>query len=208
MPLQGTPYFMPTEILFKEYLFDPEPQVSTAENRYADEDSGETTRPMREPAIHHFHHDLESLWWLILWLITSYVQDQPAESWKDSESQAKAINTCRVWITPIFQNVLKLSAERHLCFTRSIKEKLGEILPKSLADHAWRIERLRKDLHAAMIDCVKRNHIRDHEYYAQLHQDASMFFDELQKSLKKDWRGYSLKTLEPAPETKPSIEGE
>ncbi|KAH9474513.1 hypothetical protein JR316_0012974 [Psilocybe cubensis] len=201
-PKTGTPFFMPTEILFERFLHHPLPDRLGISNPYDNNDTEEETLDEARHLVHHFHHDLESLWWLILYLITSHVEDQPAASWPDSNAQAAAINACRIWIRRIFQNTMQLSSERHACFIQSPKKKLVEILPKSVAVHARHIETLRKDLFDSCIVCVRNNRILDHDFYATLHVRSGWFFTTLQGSEQKDWRNYVINPKETTPNAK------
>ncbi|KAF5334121.1 hypothetical protein D9611_014899 [Ephemerocybe angulata] len=86
-PKTGTPYFMAHEIRTSvplcftgQEMFDF--KVLTLPTWDEEEDDSEPAGPERDgeanPAgsqgvVHTFFHDLESLWWLILWLITSRI---------------------------------------------------------------------------------------------------------------------------------------
>ncbi|KAF9556386.1 hypothetical protein CPC08DRAFT_711279, partial [Agrocybe pediades] len=71
-PKTGTPSFMPVEIQKKKYLFMPKFSKEKAEGIKG----AVLPRPAkRAPVIvvHNFQHDLESLWWIILWTLVCRV---------------------------------------------------------------------------------------------------------------------------------------
>ena len=84
---QGTPFFLPAEIGYGQYLKLPintkrrrqEPDLSSLFSRRprakAEEEEGRSppSKPeqsRRDNVQHHFTHDMESLWWIAVWAIT------------------------------------------------------------------------------------------------------------------------------------------
>ncbi|KAF5334126.1 hypothetical protein D9611_014904 [Ephemerocybe angulata] len=67
----GTPHFMAYEIKASLLLWVSMTKSDPNDITYWDDDDSDTI-PFK-PVVHTFFHDLESLWWLILWLITSRI---------------------------------------------------------------------------------------------------------------------------------------
>ncbi|PPQ81909.1 hypothetical protein CVT25_013762 [Psilocybe cyanescens] len=163
-PKTGTPYFMPTEILLKFYLYSPEPDElqSTSVDKYADNAVSSKTHnanpgnaPNTGVVIHNFQHDLESLWWLILWLIISHIKDQPSEDW-EGPAFDDAIKRCQEWAAPIFQNVVHLSNERQACFeVKSLETETLPFVPTNVSTIVKRLDLSRETLLADIIHRTK-----------------------------------------------------
>jgi len=78
--------------------------------------------------VHNFQHDLEPLWWILLWTITCRV--------KHPQSQAYA--------KTIFDNTMRGSPERHALFTESrLDVKLRSVLKNSILGLADEMEDMR-----------------------------------------------------------------
>ncbi|KAF9554783.1 hypothetical protein CPC08DRAFT_605787, partial [Agrocybe pediades] len=71
-PKTGTPYFMPIEIASSTYLYDDDESLDESD----DDDSVLETFPNNDiemHVIHNFQHELESLWWIILYELTARI---------------------------------------------------------------------------------------------------------------------------------------
>ncbi|PPQ85561.1 hypothetical protein CVT25_006731 [Psilocybe cyanescens] len=190
-PKTGTPYFMPTEILAKQYLYVPRKKVQTRDRSKYTKDANGLSRDI---VIHNFQHDLESLWWLILYLIISHIKDQSTEDWQGPVFQ-NAVERCQNWAAPIFQNVIDLSSERRICFNYSLVEATVSFIPESVAPIAQLLEINRATLQHAFVGRVRDGYLRNVESYALVHLDFGDFLEAIQGLEKKEWRKYSLKTL-------------
>ncbi|PPQ79050.1 hypothetical protein CVT25_002359 [Psilocybe cyanescens] len=203
-PKAGTPYFMPTEVLANDYFFVPSSRPKKAiPSDYVKRTPG-VTGPNKPIVVHNFQHDLESLWWLVLWLITSHTEDQPSESWHSPVFQVDAIQRCRTWATPIFQNTVGLSTERRFCFIYPLEKNLN-FFPKNISDFSWRLDRLRDSMLDAFITRVEHGEIHNKESYAQIHIEFGWFFASIQNAENQDWREYSLWKMEASDSTQRDV---
>ncbi|KAG2008909.1 other/FunK1 protein kinase [Coprinopsis cinerea AmutBmut pab1-1] len=64
IPKTGTPFFMACETLSKSLLLSDDLSDEGAQD--SDDDNQDTPRA---PAIHSYQHDLESIWWILVWLV-------------------------------------------------------------------------------------------------------------------------------------------
>ncbi|KAG2006299.1 other/FunK1 protein kinase [Coprinopsis cinerea AmutBmut pab1-1] len=78
-PKMGTPFFMPCEILLGAPFRDEE-----------DGEAGEdddlfqgVSQKVVAPIIHHFLHDLESVWWIAVWTLLTRISHGPAKGLAD-----------------------------------------------------------------------------------------------------------------------------
>ncbi|PPQ79053.1 hypothetical protein CVT25_002362, partial [Psilocybe cyanescens] len=190
-PKTGTPYFMPTEILAMEYLYQPIEEVEImGRSKY----TANTNAPSRDIVIHNFQHDLESLWWLILYLIISHIKDQPIEDWQNSVFK-DAVERCKNWAAPIFQNVIGLSAGRRFCFKYSLMKATESFIPENVAPVVNALEVNRRTLLRSFMVRVKDGNLRNIDSYAHIHLDFGELLEEIQ-ALRVNWRQFSLKTSE------------
>ncbi|TFK28310.1 hypothetical protein FA15DRAFT_652961 [Coprinopsis marcescibilis] len=135
-PKTGTPFLVPYEIQAQMSLFTPHTSQAP------DFSSLEPIKPLflseharlneyrRRSIKHNFQRDLESIWWIILWLVTLLI-DCPT-------SIDYAIN--------IFQNSLIPSRERAYAFVNVIDVALNEVLAKELKSFAPTLEMGRKGM--------------------------------------------------------------
>lgn len=112
---QGTPAFMPVEILDNIYYFRPKRTATyTGLSRVAELLEGLKQRPTRErkPEImrHNYLHDIESLWWIALYGLLTTVPTG------DRETKAKAAKKRLDYAKAIFRNRLQCSNERRALF--------------------------------------------------------------------------------------------
>ncbi|EAU81605.2 other/FunK1 protein kinase [Coprinopsis cinerea okayama7 len=127
-PKTGTPYFMAHELLASAVLYEPK---TTRPTKYFA--PGEIL-PEREPkqglkraVMHNLQHDLESIWWMALWLSTMRTDLQ------DAYYAAK----------PIFQGSITLSTERYNCFTLGFGDEFQAKMDPSLQNIITELDELR-----------------------------------------------------------------
>ncbi|PPQ75003.1 hypothetical protein CVT25_005806 [Psilocybe cyanescens] len=126
-PKTGTPYFMPLEVMLKYYLYSADTirkmkvvrkrksafdMVDMAEERAS---TCLTQGPTRA-VVHNFQHDLESLWWILLWTVTCRIDSDAAFAYGRT----------------VFVNEMVPTAARIGCFTtESILHLLKSFMPPS-----------------------------------------------------------------------------
>ncbi|KAG8896798.1 hypothetical protein FRB99_008646 [Tulasnella sp. 403] len=101
-PKTGTAIFMPVEIQKSMTFFDP------AENEIFSLTPPASPKPNPPPVIHNFGHDLESAFWIFLWLLARRVEPVCRH----------CVGDCGSWWEKVFQNSLEPSQEREAAFTR------------------------------------------------------------------------------------------
>ncbi|EFI26987.1 other/FunK1 protein kinase [Coprinopsis cinerea okayama7 len=177
----GTPYFMSCEIQTGRYL--KEAKKTGGKLGKAKGKSGEGKRESRsEQVAHNIQHDLESIWWLMLWLATT-------------RPKCLATGTASVF----FQQ--RLDAEyaslRKLLFTESEglaeNEHLSRVPePLKFFIHSG-LEDLRNDLYAEYTERNKAPASRDDitSYSWVMSVAFSQFFDVIREA-RDDWGGIEL----------------
>lgn len=95
--LQGTLYFMAWEIHSSTSLFDDEPIPDNASRRRQPPTSVDTNHVDLKVTKHTCAHDLESLWWLVLFIVTNFIahQESYAHAWAYFEGNDFA---ARLWL--------------------------------------------------------------------------------------------------------------
>ncbi|KAF8636246.1 hypothetical protein AX17_003731 [Amanita inopinata Kibby_2008] len=79
-PKTGTPFFMPYEIQRHQYLHERgETLPEFNEDHLPSRDDVKRTTA-RLPIRHNFQHDLESLWWVLLWTVTQGINHEPSRT--------------------------------------------------------------------------------------------------------------------------------
>ncbi|KAG2008876.1 other/FunK1 protein kinase [Coprinopsis cinerea AmutBmut pab1-1] len=74
----GTPFFMACELQARVPLI-PEEDDPTIDS----EEDDDLPEPLR-PVSHSYQHDLESIWWIILWLVTARLRAGHSRAWSDT----------------------------------------------------------------------------------------------------------------------------
>ncbi|RXW17139.1 hypothetical protein EST38_g8714 [Candolleomyces aberdarensis] len=130
-PLTGTPCFMAHEILAGCYLGYTGPVVPDVDclERLTEILSGRTIKNRDlgepfEPVTHNFQHDVEAIFWIVLWVITLRVGYKPSADYAQ----------------PAFQRSMTLSDYRTRMFLNNSSEGLRECLLaplKSLTTTIW-----------------------------------------------------------------------
>lgn len=203
---QGTPYFMATEILHRLYTGDgnwnPDPVPIADVGGFAEPDPDDvsladtpaTHSSSVQAVVHNFQHDLESLWWLILWIIVSHVKDQPKNNWQGLTTFAEAKKESQKWAAPIFQNVIDhLPPSRMACFmAENLDSQLKSFMPAKAIPFAYPINLLKKYMYTAYLQRAKDGAHRNKESYANIHRYFAVFFTDMHRHRHQEWRSYIL----------------
>ncbi|KAJ2919088.1 hypothetical protein MD484_g1305, partial [Candolleomyces efflorescens] len=131
-PKTGTPFFMPCEILQRDYfgiddLVSFNPFDVSVERRPLNA----PPRPPDEPLLHNFLHDLEATYWTGLWIITSRVNHEPSLTWG----------------LKVFCDTLTLLPDRLAAFKKSICDQLQQRLLENLREIADLFDNARNSLY-------------------------------------------------------------
>lgn len=122
----------------------------------------EVNRPV---PIHNFQHDLESVWWILLYTITLRVENSPS----------KALGYART----VFQNSNGLSKARRDCFVDSIRAKLNKVLLEDVRAFGIPMEWMRSRLHKGYVDREKDGLLREIGSYIEIHSQFANFLGRL-----------------------------
>ncbi|KAH9476729.1 hypothetical protein JR316_0010644 [Psilocybe cubensis] len=196
-PKTGTPYFMPLEVMMSSYLFSAEfinaiieapldpakNTVKTEQKRIIAERLAQFKQKlqMSTPAkkvtgvVHNFQHDLESIWWILLWNICCRLH--PEHSTLSLQDFGKAI----------FVNEMKPTDSRMRCITEpSIGESIVAEAPESLFPLVSALFLLRHDLYQHYVDRGKRETYDDIGSYSKIHNIFFYIFKLLNKEVTED----------------------
>ncbi|KAF4623082.1 hypothetical protein D9613_001538 [Agrocybe pediades] len=173
-PKTGTPYFMPIEILKQSYLYlDLDSIEATA--------GGDTPDASDAPAqphvvvTHNFQHDLESLWWIILWTLTCRVK------FDDSQGFGKRI----------FANSLFTTLQREQVFKEVGANPWGPVLKPDVRALVVPFRKLQR----GFVSCYKGLQLRDGSAmlkkpsYVSIYHNFHLFFRSLPEGI---WRQVEL----------------
>ncbi|KAH9476608.1 hypothetical protein JR316_0010521 [Psilocybe cubensis] len=184
-PKTGTPYFMPLEVMMSSYLFsaefnnaiieaplDPAKNTVKTEHKrinverlaqFKQKLQMSTTAKKATGVLHNFQHDLESIWWILLWNICCRLH--PEHSTQSLQDFGKAI----------FVNEMKPTDSRMRCITEpSIGESIVAEAPESLFPLVSALFLLRHDLYQHYVDRGKWRTYDDIGSYSKIH---NIFFD-------------------------------
>ncbi|KAH9476734.1 hypothetical protein JR316_0010649 [Psilocybe cubensis] len=174
----GTAYFMPLEIMLSSYLFSPshdntlpaQKEFAIARQLSVKERLAElalqlqnstTTQPQKGVA-HNFQHDLESMWWMLLWNICCRLD--PTQSTKSLQDFGKAV----------FINDRKPTHARIHCITAPFGKTVTPKAPKSILSIVTSLSLLSGELYQNYVDRGRNGAYNDVGSYAQIH---SIFFE-------------------------------
>ncbi|EAU87390.2 other/FunK1 protein kinase [Coprinopsis cinerea okayama7 len=79
----GTPFFMSCE-LQTGIPITPDPDLAAELDRDRDSEWSEEDSEELQPILHNFQHDLESIWWIILWLVTARLRGCSSREWSSN----------------------------------------------------------------------------------------------------------------------------
>ncbi|PPQ93441.1 LOW QUALITY PROTEIN: hypothetical protein CVT25_004513 [Psilocybe cyanescens] len=158
-PKTGTPFFMAHEILDLHQLHSNATKVAPPFD--PDDIFAFPVEVNRPVPIHNFQHDLESVWWILLYTITLRVENSPS----------KALGYART----VFQNSNGLSKARRDCFVDSIRAKLNKVLLEDVRAFGIPMEWMRSRLHKGSVDREKDGLLREIGSYIEIHSQFANF---------------------------------
>jgi hypothetical protein len=135
--------------------------------------------------IYNFQHDLESVWWILMWTLIARVLYRPSSDFANM----------------IFKNQTSLWHEREMCITQNITKTLTTYLEPSLHPFITPLETGRKIMLAQYVACAKATILFDLGAYRNIHRFFVSFFKEIQSIKPSNWRDMRLYTNEPQPLT-------
>ncbi|EAU89867.2 other/FunK1 protein kinase [Coprinopsis cinerea okayama7 len=168
----GTPYFIAYEIIYGYQLFPAtaDPKFPSWSYKYV-------------PIVHSFQHDLESIFWIILWLISMRIdQEVPREFGKTYFQQrvdhGYALARYRAFTKPLY---IQTDLEKSLRPTSLLRSRFVSTL-----------ENLRKDLYEQYISRNKEARYHDPSSYSWIMSKAfNKFFDAVDEC-KDRWGDIAL----------------
>ncbi|PPQ88974.1 hypothetical protein CVT25_005073 [Psilocybe cyanescens] len=113
--------------------------------------------------VHNFQHDLESVWWIILWTITCRVAGNPAQLFGQQ----------------IFHNSIRVSPARGLAFRKPIQVKLEQCLGPLATTFPIRMESIRMAMYQAYVAREREGKLREVASFAAIHQSFEEFLEDL-----------------------------
>ncbi|KAJ2930980.1 hypothetical protein H1R20_g6113, partial [Candolleomyces eurysporus] len=170
-PKTGTPYFMAHEILSRDYVRDGTQRVQkrTLKEKKAQQERRKhiniADSPSEEyPLRYNFQHDLESVFWIALWIITARIDHTP------SIRHANLIFTSTTH--------LSMPVDRRRAFDRhiNINGTLSECLLEPLLPLVGFLEDVRDDLYAAAFSRGEKVAWQDKKSYSFIHAQMSIYF--------------------------------
>lgn len=127
--------------------------------------------------MYNFQHDLESVWWILLWSATSRVSHPPSIAWSRD----------------IFRNTMSPSQPRLDCLLLSIASTLKARLHPSLQSFVAPLEVLRTNIYAEYIERRNAQAMSDHTSYIRIHRIFDAFFHAIRRT-QATWGGTALVT--------------
>jgi len=169
---------MPDEILAKRYLGNSRTLLQSEAELAEDFPPGPPKPDVH--VVHNFQHDLESLWWSVVWTLTHRSGHTPAREYADR----------------IFQNQMTLSHERARAFESGIAIHLTNCLAPDLQGFVFTIEKLRQVLWNQYIERAENDLLFNANSYVFVHTQFQTRFERL-LSQQAEWRSYSLRVHNP-----------
>ncbi|KAH9487304.1 hypothetical protein JR316_0001374 [Psilocybe cubensis] len=185
-PKIGTPFFMPVEIMQDVYLYSQivndddlefaihNPTLFIAKQQH---DLGgprkNTTQNniLEKPVIYNFQHDLESLWWVLVWSLTARVSHQPS----------------RTWANQVFQHDVVPTPER-VRFLRALSRiTLEDIMLPSISFLHVLVELIRSVMNIAYSELERGDTFRDTLSYAITVDRFHLCFQQLESVSGAPW---------------------
>ncbi|KAG2008960.1 other/FunK1 protein kinase [Coprinopsis cinerea AmutBmut pab1-1] len=173
--IMGTPYFMACEIHFGKHLFPSDPETVW------------TKRYPRRPVIHGYQHDLEGIWWIILWFSTMRIdQEDLSREFGRLHFQQPMDDHC------IGRRCLLFTDQDHLAGLPTLVDSLpSELLDSNFLDE---LQRLKYQIHGEYIIRNaegKQDDISTYSYV--ISQSFTRFFERLEES-RAMWDDLKLST--------------
>ncbi|KAF9543025.1 hypothetical protein CPC08DRAFT_716824 [Agrocybe pediades] len=185
-PKTGTPYFMPHEILTSQYLSAPVPKSSSEDSKEKEKEKLKeyqaqrgngmaTVQTQESTVVHNPQHDVESLWWLKLWILTFCVNHPES----------------REWAGLVFRNSLNPSKKRRGAFTSNIDRLLSDKLRPDLVEpFAFSMGRFGRRLREEYIGREQADEVLDLNACGKVYEIADEFFTDIKES--SAWREVPL----------------
>ncbi|KAF4581317.1 Peroxisomal membrane protein PAS20 [Pleurotus pulmonarius] len=176
-PKTGTPYFMPHEILTSSYIPNVVPGNHSDEMPDFDQAIPSNNPEYGHVVVYNFQHDLESVWWILLWSATSRVSHTPSIDWSRD----------------IFRNTMTPSQARLDCLLLSIAATLKANLHPSLQSFVAPLEVLRTNIYTEYIERRNVQAMSDHTSYIRIHRIFDAFFNSIRRT-RATWGGAALQS--------------
>jgi hypothetical protein len=129
--LQGTMHFMSIEVAVRIFLFIP--QQSAEPTKFKDKlrqiqqhKSIKNNTPTKLPFVHNHLHDLESLWWVAVWVIIYNCLCDTQQSNEVPPSDLQDVERQLAWARTLFPSLME-SASRQNAFQQLFLEVCGEL---------------------------------------------------------------------------------
>jgi len=176
-PKTGTPYFMAVEIMTQIPITrKPAPTTSNTSFFYYP-----TNNIVAKKVVHNFQHDLESIWWILVWILTKRTGSTNA--------------VCKQFAEDVFNVSMVASHRRVSCITRG-KTKWDKVLLPPFQQH---FPGVLFNLQTAMcgqyhdrpkIDNLDRTTILNS--FSEIHTLFYLAFSALRGAPDSDWRSFPL----------------
>ncbi|KAF4623621.1 hypothetical protein D9613_001484 [Agrocybe pediades] len=166
-PKTGTPYFMPIEIINSVYMYPPRPKpgnvqkAGTADFFFAKANT--RLKPAKMHVTHNFQHELESLWWIILYELTARIYHRLSMEYAET----------------IFKNTVAPISARMNAIHNPIDDKLNEVLAETAKLFIDPVERLRWALMVEYKEREEAAQLENPESYIVIHDVFKRCLDEL-----------------------------
>lgn len=129
------------------------------------------------PVHYNFQHDLEALWWLVHYCITTWVDHQPSHDYAEF----------------VFQKTLTVSAERNECFTGNFKSLGGRFLhPQLKVPFNGFMEKLRAAMYEEYVAREAFGQLHLLKSYSYIHNFFANQLRELLQHHDDSWKGISI----------------
>jgi len=165
---------MALEIMDLLYLAD-EPQNLISNPRWS-KVVKTSPKVLRTPSkvVHNFQHDLEPLWWILLWVITKLVDHRPSQLYGDT----------------IFTHSMHASIERRAALVKPLE--LEFVLKDSLSTFAEDMEEIRKALFVHYKHRDEPAKLNNPCSYTNIHDTFQQFFDMFVDDKDSSWASEPL----------------
>ncbi|EAU89793.1 other/FunK1 protein kinase [Coprinopsis cinerea okayama7 len=182
--MMGTPFFMPCEIQMERHVFPINPERERSQ-RYP-----------KRPVVYGYQHDLESIWWIILWFATMRVDQDLCPKFGRLHFQQPMNEYCtdRRWL--LFRD------PSHLATVPLLDDALpSELLDSNFLDE---LQMLKHQIHGEyMIRNAEGKQEDIGTYSYVISQSFTLFFERLEES-RAIWKDLKLSiTAESEGSTKP-----
>ncbi|KAH9487297.1 hypothetical protein JR316_0001367 [Psilocybe cubensis] len=162
----GTPFFMPIEIMQEFYIYNRidnkndiefairDPSLFVAKQQLAQLGARRKNTSQNDMScnsvIYNFQHDLESLWWVLVWSLTARVSHQPS----------------RTWANEVFQHDVVPTSERIRFLRASSSITLEDIMLPSISFMHLMVDYIRSAMNIAYSERARDDTLRDTLSYA------------------------------------------